>query len=169
MRYLLILPLLYLAAVLQTSLGDLVAIGRISPDLLALTAVICLLVVSNQRAFLMAGMIGLFCDLISPGRLGLGMACFLLAGYAVSRLRSKIASDHLVVQVAMLLAAIALLESGLATGQWLLGETQVPLTSALLCALGVAFYTTGVSVPLLMVIGWIREPFTTRHAKLVEL
>ena len=40
MQYVLLLPVLYLAAALETSLGDVVRVGRATPDLLALVAVV---------------------------------------------------------------------------------------------------------------------------------
>ncbi len=89
MQYVLLLPILYLAAALETSLGGVVRVGRATPDLLALVAVVWLLTVGGPRGFLVAGAIGLVGDLIAPGRVGLGMASFLLVGYALSRLRTK--------------------------------------------------------------------------------
>ena len=71
MRLLLLLPLVYVTAVLQTSLGDALRVGRVAPDLLGLLAVVWLLVTPGRRAFLVAGLIGLVADLISPGQLGL--------------------------------------------------------------------------------------------------
>jgi len=56
---LLLLPLLYAAAAIQTSLGDLMRVGRAEPDLLALAAVAWLLAAEGPHAFLVAGAIGL--------------------------------------------------------------------------------------------------------------
>ena len=169
MRLLLLLPIVYATAVVGTSLGDLVCVGHVAPDLLALVAVTWLLLSPGRRAFLLAGAIGLVADLISPGRVGLGMACFLIVGYALTRLRARFRLDHLVWQVAAVGLATTALAVSLASGRWLLGETAVPLGTLWARALGVGVYTTGVSLPLLMVVGWIREPARAHERRLGEL
>jgi len=166
MQRLSILPLVYAAAVLQTSLADAISVGHVTPDLMALLAVIWILVTTGRRAFLVAGAIGLVADLISPGHLGVGMASFLLVGYGLARLRTKLAIEHLVGQVFCVGAATTVLVTTQAIGSWLSGDTAVPLATLLVRALGVGLYTAGVSVPLLMLIGWIREPFRARRKKL---
>jgi len=166
MRLLLLLPILYVAAVLETSLPDAIAVGRVAPDFLALLAAVWVLVTPGRRTFLTAGVIGLAADLLAPGRVGLGMACFLVVGYALTRLREKFRLDHVVWQVLTVCVAVTVLEAGLATGRWLLGETPVARSTLFARAVGVGIYTTGVSLPLLMILGWVREPFRTRRTKL---
>ena len=166
MRFLLLLPILYLTAVLQTSLCDALSVGHVTPDLLALLAVTWLLVTPGRRAFLVAGLVGLVADMISPGRLGLGMASFLLVGYALTRLRTKLRLDHLGWQVPAVWFSTTALALSLATGTWLSGEALLPPSTLFVRALGVGAYTTGVSIPLLMIIGWIREPFQARRRRL---
>jgi rod shape-determining protein MreD len=133
-------------------------VGHVTPDLLALLAVIWLLVTPG-RALLVAGAIGLVVDLISPGRLGIATASFLLVGYGLTRLRTKLDLDHLAWQVPVVWLATTALAVTLALGGRLLGQTPVPLATLFVRALGVGAYTTGVSLPLLMILGWIREPF----------
>jgi len=168
MRLVLLLAIVYTTAVLETSLADAIRVGHVTPDLLALVAVIWLLLIPGRRTFLAAGLIGLAADLISPGRVGLGVASFLVVGYALTRLRTKFRLDHLVWQVPAVYAATTVLAVSLATGRWLLGETAVPLSTLLARAVGVGIYTTGVSLPLLMIIGWLREPFRARRGSLAE-
>ena len=165
---LLLVPIVYLAAVVDTSLADRLQVGHVAPDLLALVAVVWLLVAGSPWGFLAVAAIGLAGDLISPGRVGLGMASFLLVGYAVTRLRGRVALESLAGQVAVVLAAVTLVGLAVATGRWLLGETAEALPALLARAMGVGLYTAGVSVPLLMVIGWIREPLLKRRRKLAE-
>ena len=166
MRLLLLVPIVYAAAVLQTSLADVISVGCVTPDLMALLAVIWVLVTTGRRTFLVAGAIGLAADLISPGHLGIGTASFLLVGYGLTRLRTKLDLEHLVWQVFWVGAAATVLATSQAIGSWLLGETAVPLATLLVRALGVGLYTAGVSVPLVMLIGWIREPFRARRKKM---
>ena len=158
MRYVLLVPIIYVVAVLQTSLAGVLRVGHVGPDLLALVAVIWLLTDSEPRAFVAAGGIGLVGDLIAPGRVGLGMACFLLVGYAVGRLRARLPTGHLVGRVAIVGIAVSLASLGIGCGDWLLGEPSPGLREIATRSAGVGMYTAGVSIPLLMILGWIGEP-----------
>ena len=101
MALVLLIPILYVAAVLQTSMVDLVQVGPLGPDLLALTAILWLVTAApSPWAVLVSGGIGLLEDLISPGRVGFGAISFLLAGYAVVRLRGRFRLDHLASRIA---------------------------------------------------------------------
>lgn len=161
-----LLPMAYVAAVADTSLADLFAIGQVAPDFLALVAVLWLLVVAKPGQFLATGALGLLEDLISPGRLGLGLAGFLLAGCVVARLRARLAPEHFAWHVAFTFLAVTLTAGLTALGRRLLGEVTLPLGTLLLCACGVGVYTAGVSFPLFMMISWIREPMLARRRKL---
>ena len=169
MQYVLLLPILYLAAALETSLGGVVRVGRATPDLLALVAVVWLLTVGGPRGFLVAGAIGLVGDLIAPGRVGLGMASFLLVGYVLSRLHTKLPLDHLVVRVAIVFAAVTLTTLGTGCGRWLTGEPALPATMLFARAVGVGVYTAGVSLPVLMVLGWIGPSRGIRSIRLSRI
>lgn len=156
MHVILLIPVLYLVAVVQTSLVDLIQVGRVAPDLFALAAVAWLLTVPGPRSFLVAGLIGLVEDLVSPGGLGLGMACFLGVGYGVTRLRAKFPLDHAVLKVLIVAAAVTVLALLLSIGQWLFGEAAFTRRTLLERAAGVGVYTAAVSVPVWMVLGWCR-------------
>jgi rod shape-determining protein MreD len=158
MWLLLLIPIVYAAAVLETSLADVIQVDCVAPDLLALVAVIWLLWSTGRWSFLTAGLIGLVGDLIAPGRVGLGMASFLCVGYALARFREKGRPHHLVWQVPAVCLAVTVLAACIATGRWLSGETSVALSTLLLRAVGVGVYTAGVSVPILMVVGWLHKP-----------
>jgi rod shape-determining protein MreD len=164
MRYLLLVPIIYIAAVLQTSLGGLLSVGHVGPDLMALAAIVWLLYDSQPRAFLAAAAIGLVADLIAPGRVGLGMACFLLVGYAVCRLRTKLPAEHLVGRATIILIAVGLISMAIGCVGPLLGQASPGLSQVVARSIGVGVYTAGISIPLLMIAGWISEPYSTRHA-----
>jgi len=167
-RLFLLLPILYAAAVLETSLADVLQVGHVAPDLLAMIAIVWVLLAAGPRAFLIAGAIGLLADLIAPGRVGPGLACYLLVGYAVGRLRTRFLPDHPVGQVATVWVAVSVLASGLAIGRWLLGETSLAPGLLLGRAVGVGVYTAGVSLPVLMIVHWIREPSRAREKRLAQ-
>jgi len=156
-RWVLLLPILYAAAVLQTAAGDLLRIGAVEPNLLALTAIVWLIVVPGPRMFLVAGAIGLLEDLLTTGPVGLGMGCFLMVGYALGRLQTQIRVDHLAIQIAAVLVGASLIAVAQAVGFWLSSETPAVLAVLLVRALGVGAYTAGMSIPVLMVLGWLRE------------
>ncbi|MEE8450503.1 MAG: hypothetical protein V3R99_01275 [Thermoguttaceae bacterium] len=168
MRYLLLLPIVYVAAVLETSAVDLIGVGRVAPDLLAMVAIIWLMIVPTPRAFLVAGGIVLVGDLIAPGRPGVGMAWMLLIGYAITRLQQHVKMDHLAVQVIVLWAAVTLWASAVGFTGRLTGHVVSPWSTLFVHTAGVGIYTAGVSLPVLMVIGWIREPLLTRQARMTE-
>ena len=158
MRVLLLVSLIYVTAVLETSLADVLRVGDVAPDLLAMLAIIWVLLVPGSRTFLAAGAIGLAGDLISPGRIGLGMACFLLVGYGVGRLRSRFNWNHFIWQVPVVWLGVTLLAAALAAGQLMFKEATLPPSALAIRAAGVGIYTAGVSLPILMTIGWLREP-----------
>ncbi len=165
-RWLLLLPLTYVAAVADTSLADVFCIGAVTPDFLALSAMLWLLMVAKPGEFLTVGAIGLLEDLLSPGRIGLGVAGFLLAGYLVARLRVRLAPEHYAWHVAFTFAAATFVAVLTALGHRLLGETSLPLATLALRACGVGLYTAGISLPLFMIVAWIREPYLARQRKL---
>lgn len=168
MRYLVLLPIVYVAAVFETSLVDLIGVGCVAPDLLAMVAIVWLMIVSAPRAFLVAGGIVLVGDLIAPGRPGVGMGWMLFAGYAITRLRQHVKTDHLAVQVIVLWAAVTLWASAVGFTGRLTGDVVSPWPTLLMHTAGVGIYTAGVSLPVLMVVGWIREPLVTRQARITE-
>ena len=165
MQWILLIPAIYLAAVAQTSLVEVIRIGRLEPDLLAVTAMIWVCLAERRWCFLAAGGVGLLADLISPGRIGLGLAAFLLVGYAVSRLPERIAIERLWVQVPVVAVGTAAVCVVQVLGRWAIGETG-PLGEGLLRALGVGLYSAAVSLPILMLIGWAREPWLARRRRL---
>ena len=168
MRLLSLAAIVYVAAVLETALVDVMQVGRVTPDLLALTAVVYLLVAAGPRAFLVAGAVALVGDLIAPGRVGVGMAWMLLVGYAVVRLRAYVKLDHVVRQVPIVGMAVALWAVGVAVTGRLLGDVPLPWSTLFVRAAGVGLYTAGLSLPVLMLTGWIREPFLARQRRLAD-
>jgi len=168
MRILLLTLIVYLAAVIETSLVDLMRIGPVAPDLLALVAVIWLLVSDRPRVLLAAGAIALMGDLIAPGRVGLGMAWMLLVGYVVVRLRARFKVEHLFWQLLITWLAVTLWAFGLGLTGRVLGDVALPVGTILARAAGVGLYTAGVSLPVLMILGWVRQPHLARQKRLTE-
>lgn len=168
-RWILLIPLTYVGAVADTSLADAFCIGPVAPDFLALAAMLWLLVLAKPGAFLAVGAVGLVSDLIAPGRIGYGLAGFLVAGYLVARLRARLAPEHLLWHAMFTFAAVALVSVLTALGQRLLGEVSLPLAALATRGAGVGLYTAAVSVPLFMIVAWMREPFLARQRKLAAV
>jgi rod shape-determining protein MreD len=148
MTWLFFVPILYLTAVAQTSLVDLVAIGHVVPDLFALVALAWVLLSPDPRAFLVAGVIGLAEDLVSPGCVGLGAGCFLAVGFLLSRMRGAVAIDSLVARTVAVGVSVCGLVLMLTVGQWLFGQVAIPATVAMGRAAGVGMYTAALSIPI---------------------
>ena len=154
--YLPLILFVYLAAVVDTALGEVLRVGNVTPDPVALVAVVWVLLARSRWAFLTAGAVALLGDLIAPGRVGVGAAWMLLVGFGLGRVVPHIRSRHLAVRLPLLLAAMIVWCLGVAVTQSVLGETTAPLTIQLGHAIGAAVYTSAVAVPVLMVAGWIR-------------
>lgn len=160
MRILLLIPLIYLAAVAETSLADALRLEAIAPDLLALTAALWLVVARGHYAFLGAGCVGLAADLLVPGRIGIGAAAWLLIGYVLMRPRWRLAFEHVAGQMLIVALAVTLWAAVVGLARWLIGDAAVPPSTIALRAIGTGIYTAAVGVPILLVIGWFFDPAT---------
>jgi rod shape-determining protein MreD len=158
MKILFILPFIYIAGVLETTLGDALQVGHVGPDWMALLAVIWVLWVPGPSTLPVAGFAGLASDLFSPGRLGPAMAAYLVAGYVLGCLKSKPPRKGVFWQVPIVFASVTALASAIGLTHWLLGESSNSLATLLVRALGVGIYTAGLSVPVLMVLSWTWKP-----------
>ncbi len=168
MNVLLLLPIVYLAAVLDTSLVDVMRIGPVVPDLLALTAVAWLLTARGTWALPTAGAIALLSDLIAPGRIGLGMGWMLIVGYGVLRLRMQLKMEHTLWRVALTWAAVTLWALAVGCTARLLGDVTLPWATILQRGLGVGLYTAGVSLPIWMIVGWTAQPWRIRRERMTQ-
>ena len=169
MRILLLALIVYVAAAIEVSLADLTRIDHIAPDLLALTAVLYVLRANHPSGFLVAGLIALVGDLIAPGHLGVGMGWMLLLGFGLTRLKKRLPLEHLAVQGFALFAAVSVWAAAVGLTGRVLGDVSLPWSAILARAAGVGLYTAGVALPVLMVVGWIREPKPARRRTLAEL
>jgi rod shape-determining protein MreD len=158
MRFLLLAIVVYLAAVLQTSLVDCVQIGQSTPDLFLLVAMVWLLAGTGHYGFLEAGLVGLAADLVSPGRLGDGAAWLLAVGYALSRIKARIGLTHWTTQVPALALATTVWVAAMGLTRWLSGEVPIGPLAIVQRALGVGLYTGAVGFPLLLTLGWMGAP-----------
>ncbi len=157
-RILAILPTVWLAAVMDTSLAPFWSIGIVTPDLMALAALTWIFVSRHRSDPLWVGIIGLAADLIAAGRVGPGMAAFALAGYGLTALRSHVRLENPVLQTICVWIIVTLIALLVTVAGRLLGDTMSNWSSALTLAGAVGAYTAAIALPLLLVIGWLWEP-----------
>ncbi len=156
MAYLLLIALAYLAAVIDTALGEMLRIGSVAPDLVALLAVVWMLTSRSPWSFLTAGAVALWGDLISPGRVGVGAVWMLLVGFGLSQSTLLPRSRNLAVQLALTACSLIAWFLAVAATETALGNALLPMATQLARALQAALYTTAVALPVFMVAGWMR-------------
>lgn len=157
LAWILLLPAIYLAALAETTLASAAALGPVQPLALAPLAALWLLARRQTYGFLVAGLLGLVVDLLSPGLFGLSTATFLLAGFGFTFFLHNWASRLLPVRlawtfffvwvVAQVDAVAAMLQT--ATASWEASLIWLPLA--------VAGYSTALTVPIWMLCSWWQE------------
>jgi rod shape-determining protein MreD len=153
---LILLPAIYVAAAFDTAFVPALAIGRIVPDFLALVAVAWLCTSHGPKAFIWAAVIGLISDLLSPGRLGIGMACYALVGYAFVSLKPKLGLRDPLSRMAAAAVAIGLLTLGVSVFRGTADKTSLPWIMLLVTSAGVGIYSACIGLPMFMVLNWRR-------------
>jgi rod shape-determining protein MreD len=156
-RLLLLGPVVYLAAVAETALADVLRIGAVAPAPLCLAGVIWLLAVDRRGPFWNVAAMGLAEDLLAPGRVGPGLAAMLLVGYLVAQVRRRLAADHNLPQSLLTGAAVMLAALLVALARWLLGEVPAGLLATAEQAAAVGTYTAALAIPLLLVLTWTKK------------
>ncbi len=157
MAILLLVILVYLAAVAETALVPLLRVGHTTPDLMALLAVVLALRWRNRYGFLGSGAIALVGDLISPGRVGLGAAWMLLLAFGLGRFQRRARLRHPAGQTAAVLLSVACWAGALGLSCRLLGPVEAGIATILCRAVYTGAYTAAVGLPALMVLGWWDE------------
>jgi len=148
--YLFLIPAVYLAAVLDSSLGSALDIGPAAPDLLAVVALVWSLTIAPARGYLATGAVGFASDLVSPGRLGADMACFAIVGYFLSRLRTRFGARRPFSSALCAWPAATIMVLGPAMVRRGLGEVEVHWITLVVCALLSAAYTAALTLPVVV-------------------
>ncbi len=159
-----LIPIVYLAAVLQTWLSGRWEVSGAAPDLFVLIAIVWLTISSRGNALLVVALIGLAGDLSAPTPLGIGVALFAIVGYSISWLRQRLVLDHFAARVVCVWFAattITLLEGWL---RRFAGIAILPIPTLFERGMLVGLYTAAIAFPVFMVIGWRsnRESTDTR-------
>ena len=148
----------YLAAALDTALAPAWAVGRATPDLLALVAMLWLLAPGPPRALWGCAAVGLLADLLAPGRLGVDLACFATAGCVLAGWRPRLVLARPWTKAAVVAVAAASIAASGGLLRRLLGE--IDLSALAICgrSAAVGAYTAGLALPILMVFDWLPQP-----------
>ncbi len=157
MRYIVLVLATYVAAVLQTVAAPEFEVRHVVPDLFALVAAMWLLVAQARLGFLAAAFVGLAADFTSGGSPGLRMALFAAVGCGIERLTMQFDSRHFAVRLGVIFAATAIIATVEGLALRLSGGTALSWSTLAVRASCVAAYTAAVSVPLVMVAGWLPQ------------
>lgn len=166
MTLLILLPVIYLAAVTQTTLADLFAIKSAKPDFLIMAAASWIVLSRQPLGFLAAALVGFAGDLILPetSKLGVNTGVCLLVGYLYQRMAPRQTVEMILWQVCMvtLVATASLCLIGLA--RWLLDETPIRALRVLERAIESGIYTGLLAAPILWFVSWLIGPITPDRA-----
>jgi len=165
LRAILLAALIYAAAVAETTLADVMAIGPIVPMPLPLLAVAWVLLVDDRHALWAAVAAGVASDLSGPGRVGPGAFWLLLAAWGAARLYAAWPTEHWLWRTTLTLLALA--AWGVCSGltHWLLGEVPLGVGVLVQRAVLAGMYTGAMCLPLWLVAGWFREPIAPRYSQ----
>jgi rod shape-determining protein MreD len=156
MRELFLVPIVYVAALLEIWLAPRWEVRGIVPDLLALVAFAWLAGTRNRYAFLAAALVGLVSDLNSSAPLGIGMAAFAIVAFLVMFLRRNLHLEGLFGRVLIVgfgATAVCALQ-GIALR--LMHSVDGSLVGLVERAGLVGLYTLAVSIPIEMIIYWMK-------------
>ncbi len=152
------IPLVYLAAVIQTWFAPRWELLDAAPNLLALVAFVWLTQLPSRRGILMAALAGLVSDLNATTPPGLGMAVFACAAYGTVWIRQRISLDGFIAQLSTVWFAAA----GITLLQGLFikfsGAGVVPWNLLVQRSAMVALYTMIVAIPFLTFVFWRTNP-----------
>lgn len=87
-KWLFILPAVYMAAVLNNVVSPYLQVRGVSPDFLVFVAALAGVCAPGTTGVAAAGLAGALADIAAPGRLGISMCVWVLAGIALSAARS---------------------------------------------------------------------------------
>jgi|GEM_PF-3490973 len=110
LRFLLVLGLLTIAVVIQTTLADLLAIGRAKPDFLLALVIYLALSFDLSKVLIPIWVLGISRDVFSFGPIGLYASIFIVLGLLVGYVRAYAARDRAPVVVATVVLAVMMCE-----------------------------------------------------------
>lgn len=148
----------YLVAVADTALAPVLAVYQVAPSWLPLVAIVWMVAgaASPWRIAQMA-LVGLAFDFQADGHAGVGMISFALVAFLVWQARGTLRRLRPVEQAvvcAPLVSGVLLL---VAVGDFVFGQTIDAPAMALARVLATGVYTAACSLPVWMVLDWLRD------------
>lgn len=166
----LLIPFVYIAAVLQTWISPRWELSDAVPNLLALTAFVWLITNDGPRGFLVTALVGLVSDLGSSTPLGFGIAVYSVVGYGAIWLRRHMNADRLLGQLGVLWLAITAITLSEGITAMCLHQDQLTAPMLLGHTILVGLFTTILALPIFVIINWRRanhRPMELAQASMV--
>ena len=152
-----LLLLTYTAAVADTALAPVLDVYHVAPSLLALLAIAWVVTAAaSPWRVVQCAAIGLVFDFNGGGHAGIGMAGFAVAGFVLLHFRPAMRRLDPVGQALVTAALVAALLLVVGLGNLLFGQALPALPVALFRGLAAGAYTGAVSLPVWMILDWLR-------------
>ncbi|HTQ40511.1 MAG TPA: rod shape-determining protein MreD [Pirellulales bacterium] len=158
MTSLLFIPVMYMAAVLQTSFATRWDAFGVGPNLLVLGGFLWLTQTGSRRGLLVAALAGLVSDLNSPAPLGLGLALFAAVAYSVIWLRRRLNLDGFPAQLSVVWFAATTITLWQGALIKCLGQSPAAWSALIERSALVGLYTMCTALPILVFAFWRRTP-----------
>lgn len=165
MRYVILGLIACLAFAVQTTLVDLLEVGAVGFHLPAMIAVAVALLLPGNGALVAVAAIGLLEDALSPGRLGIGMASYLLVGWILLEARERLDLERPSRRVLVTGLSAGFLTFAVAATRLALGELPVGLHEIAGGAAGTALCTAVAAIPYWFVLTWSEHAWQRRTAR----
>jgi len=160
----------YLVAIAETALAGCMNIRSASPSLLALWALIsCLARPAAPRGAVQPGVVtaafvGLIFDLNSGGHLGVGVVAFSAVAAVLDQLGPRFRRLDPLLRTLATAPLVAAIMSLVLLGNLIAGESVPALSHALWNVAIIAAYTSAISLPIWMCVGWLPQSKRVGHA-----
>jgi len=165
MRYAIIAVMIYLAVAVQTTFGNAIQIGRISPQIPAMVAAAIVLLLGRNQSLVIAALIGLLEDALWPGRMGVATAWYLFLSWGLLETTERFDLQPLNRRIAATGLFATLLALGTGLTRYTFGEPTVDPTVIAASAVGVGLYTTALAIPFWLVLHGVESTLLHRNAR----
>ena len=163
----LILLATYLAAVADTALAPVLKIYHVTPTLLPLVLIVaCVTSAPSPWRIAQMAVVGLAFDFNSNGHAGVGIVGFALAAFALLQMRSVLRRLDPLEQAMACVPIVAAMLVVVAFGNFAFQENAISAGLTLARAGAASVYTAALSLPVWMVVAWLRQSRQLRPATL---
>jgi rod shape-determining protein MreD len=153
-----ILLLTYVTAIAETAFVPALAVHHAMPSVLALLGILWAASAgSSSLRIVEVASIGLVFDLNTGSHMGVGVAGFALLAFTVIQARAAIRRMGTMQQSMVCVPLVAGVMLIVAVGNRIFGEPVPPLSLVLWGAATTAVYSAAVSLPIWMVVDWVRD------------